>query len=157
MTDPPRKGVKLIMLHLSFFYHKYKRTKYHIYQSFSSCIDLIFTNQPNLVTDSGVHPWLHSNCHHQIVYAKFNFKVIYPPPYVRHIWHYNHEKSETINERVSILINTIINIMSNCLPDEAVTIDNRDPPWINDKIKNLIQTEKRLYKNYLKKIIMMYS
>ena len=61
--------------------------------------------------------------------------------------------------------------MSNCLPNEAVTIDNRDPPWINevvtidnrdppwinDKIKNLIQTEKRLYKNYLKKIIMMYS
>ena len=98
MTDPPRKGVKLIMLHLSFFYHKYKRTKYHIYQSFSSCIDLIFTNQPNLVTDSGVHPWLHSNCHHQIVYAKFNFKIIYPPPYVRHIWHYNHEKSESIRK-----------------------------------------------------------
>ena len=47
----------------------------HISQSFSSCINLLFTNQTNLVTDSGVHPSLHSNCHHQIVYAKFNLKI----------------------------------------------------------------------------------
>ena len=30
-----------------------------------SCIDLIFTSQNNLVTNSGVHSSLHSNCHHQ--------------------------------------------------------------------------------------------
>ena len=41
--------------------------------------------------------------------------------------------------------------MSNYVPNEVVTIDNRDSPQINDKIKNLMQTEKRLYKNYLKK------
>ena len=27
---------------------------------------LIFASQPNLVTESGVHPSLHTNCHHQI-------------------------------------------------------------------------------------------
>ena len=42
-----------------------------ILNSSSSCIDLIFTWQPNLVTDSGIHSSLHSNCHHQIVFAKF--------------------------------------------------------------------------------------
>ena len=42
---------------------------------------------------------------------------------------------KTINEKVSILTNTIINIVSNYAPNE-VTIDDRDPPWINDKIKN---------------------
>ena len=41
--------------------------------------------------------------------------------------------------------------MSNYVPNEVVTIDDRDPPSINDKIKNLVQTEKRLCKNYLKK------
>ena len=41
--------------------------------------------------------------------------------------------------------------MSNYVSNEVVTIDDRYPPWINDKIKNLIQSEKRLYKNYLKK------
>ena len=38
----------------------------HILES-SSCIDLIFTSQPNLITESGVHPSLHPNSHHQII------------------------------------------------------------------------------------------
>ena len=42
----------------------------HILQKSSSCIDLIFTNQANFVIDSGVHPSLHPNCHHQIVFSK---------------------------------------------------------------------------------------
>ena len=37
----------------------------------SSCIDLIFTSQPNLVMELGVRSSLHPNCHHQIVFAKF--------------------------------------------------------------------------------------
>ena len=36
----------------------------------SSCIT--FTSQTNLIKDSGVHSSLHQNCHHQIVFAKFN-------------------------------------------------------------------------------------
>ena len=39
----------------------------HISYTSLSCIDLIFTSQPNLITDSGVHSSLHPNCHHQIV------------------------------------------------------------------------------------------
>ena len=37
----------------------------HILESSSSCIDLIFLTQPNLVVEFGVHPSLHPNCHHQ--------------------------------------------------------------------------------------------
>ena len=33
----------------------------------SSCIDLIFRSQPNLIIESGVYPSLHPNCHHQVV------------------------------------------------------------------------------------------
>ena len=49
----------------------------HILNNSSSCIDLIFNSQPNLLIESGVHPSLHPNCH-QIVFAKFNFEI----------WHY---------------------------------------------------------------------
>ena len=42
------------------------------------------------------------------------------------------------------MTNTIINIICNYFPNKIVTIDDRDPPWINDKIKNLIQTEKKI-------------
>ena len=37
----------------------------HILNSSSSCIDLIFISQPNLVMESGIHSPLHSNCHHR--------------------------------------------------------------------------------------------
>ena len=39
----------------------------HILDNSKSCIDLIFTSQPNMIIDSGVHPSLHPNCHHQII------------------------------------------------------------------------------------------
>ena len=53
----------------------------HILPSSSSCIDLIFTNQPGLVINSGTHSSIHVNYHHQITYCKLNLKIKYPPPY----------------------------------------------------------------------------
>ena len=47
-------------------------THSHLLENISSCIDLIFTSQPNLVMDAGIHPSLPASCHHQIVYAKVN-------------------------------------------------------------------------------------
>ena len=79
--------------------------------------------------ESGVHSSLHQNCHHQIIYAKINFKVFYPPQYEREIWHYQHanvnqiqqaieqfywEKSFrnlNVNEIVSLFNKTIKNIL----------------------------------------------
>ena len=40
-----------------------------------SCMDLIFTYQPNLSDKSGTHFTLHPNCH-QIIYAKFDLEVL---------------------------------------------------------------------------------
>ena len=51
----------------------------HIIGKRSFCIDLTFTSQPNLVVESGVQSSLHQNCHHQIVFARFNLKVVFPP------------------------------------------------------------------------------
>ena len=50
----------------------------HLIGDFSSCIDLIFTSEPNLVRESGVHSSLHPNFHHQITYAKLSLKIYYP-------------------------------------------------------------------------------
>ena len=52
----------------------------HLLENSSSCIDLIFSNQPNLIMDSEVDRTLHSKCHHQIIYVKLNLKIEYPPP-----------------------------------------------------------------------------
>ena len=60
----------------------------HIKGKSESCIDLIFFSQPILVMSSGIHSSLHQNCHHQIIFAKFNLKVHYPSPYEREVWHF---------------------------------------------------------------------
>ena len=47
----------------------------HILENSRYCLDLLFTPQPNMVMDSGVHASLHPHCHHQIIFAKFDLKV----------------------------------------------------------------------------------
>ena len=52
----------------------------HFIGESKSCIDLIFTNQPNLFLETGVHPSLHEQCHHHIVFAKITADNLAPPP-----------------------------------------------------------------------------
>ena len=40
--------------------------------------------------------------------------------------------------------------MSNFIPNEIVPIDDRDPPWINIKIKSLIKNKTEYFKNGVK-------
>ena len=48
----------------------------HILYLSSSCTDLIFTLQPNLVMESEIHSHLHLNYHHQIIFAKLDLKQL---------------------------------------------------------------------------------
>ena len=72
----------------------------HIMQQSSSCIDLIFTNQPNTVMGSGVNSFLHLKCHHQIIYSKLNFKIEYPSPYIHKYWNYKSAETGLINRAI---------------------------------------------------------
>ena len=68
----------------------------HLTGNSSSCIDLIFSSHPNLAAESGVHSSLHSNCHHQIVFAKFNLNFFYPSSYEHEMWHCNKANTDLI-------------------------------------------------------------
>ena len=41
---------------------------------------------------------------------------------------------------------TVKNIISNYIPHETVTLDDRDPPWINKNGKQLILKKNEMYK-----------
>ena len=73
----------------------------HIMPNSSTCIDLVLTSQPNMVVESGIHSSLHSSCHHQIVFAKFNLKICYPPPYSREVWHFKEAKTNLIGRALN--------------------------------------------------------
>ena len=50
--------------------------------------------------ESGIHSSLHSNCHHQIVFAKFNLSIFYPPPYERTVWYCERANTELIRRAI---------------------------------------------------------
>ena len=43
-----------------------------------------------------------------------------------------------VNEKVSVFIETTINVMSHFVPNELITSDDRDQPWTSRYIKSLI-------------------
>ena len=55
------------------------------------------------------------------------------------------------NEKVSVLTKTLLNIMSNFIPNETILVDDRDPPWITRKLKSMIQEKNLFYKNQITK------
>ena len=86
MTQPQGKVIENISS--QFALHQVINEPTHIFESSSSCIDLIFTLQSNLITESGFHPSLHPNFHHQIIFVKVNRDIVFPPPYFGDVWHY---------------------------------------------------------------------
>ena len=94
----------------------------HILSNSASCIDSIFTSQPNLVMHSSVNPSLHPNCHHQIFSRKFNLTVFYLIK--RAIELFDWEKSLSnldVNKQVSVFNETIMNIFENFIPHKTIT------------------------------------
>ena len=89
---------------------------------------------------------LHPNCHHQIIYAKSNLKVHYPPPYERKVWYYKEADADLIQRSIEIFdldraftisnVNDIFDIctktsqntLSNFIPHQIITIDDKDSP-----------------------------
>ena len=53
----------------------------HVLESPSSYIDLIFTSQPNLINESGVHSSLRTSSQHQIIFFFFFVEVLYQSPH----------------------------------------------------------------------------
>ena len=133
----------------------------HLLSNSAPCIDLIFTSQPNLVMHSSVHSSLHPNCHHKIIFAKFNLFIFYPPPHKPLAWHYQQANTDLIkraielfdwekilsnlyvNKQVFVVNETIMNIFENFIPQETITCNDKDPPRMNKQIKTLI-TERKI-------------
>ena len=119
-----------------------------------------------MVTDSGVHASLHSNCRHQIIYAKFDSKMFHPQLYERTVWHFKHANSDHIKRVIEIsdcesalnnidqdpvFNSTIINSITNFITNETIICDDRYPPWMNSFMKHLILAEDNFWQKFVRK------
>ena len=55
-----------------------------------------------------------------------------------------------VNKQISIFNETILNIMKNFIPHETKIFNDQEPPWINNKVKTMIQGKNEIYQLYLK-------
>ena len=55
-----------------------------------------------------------------------------------------------VDKQVNILNDTLFNIYSNFVRRKVVTINDWDPPWINEEIKCKIKSKKKTFQQYLK-------
>ena len=97
-----------------------------------------------MVTESSVHPSLYCNSHHQIIFAKFNLEILYQTCYFCNIWHCQGGNTDllwraidmfdwdgafvntNVNEKVFNFNKTILNILSNFIKHETLTVDDKD-------------------------------
>ena len=57
---------------------------------------------------------------------------------------------KNVHQQVNIFNKTIINIFSNFIPNKLVTFDDKDPPWMTEKVKEKIKWKHKFYRDYLK-------
>ena len=108
---------------------------------------------------------MHSNFHRQIIFFKFNLKIHYPPSYERVVWEYDKANKalitkaidafdwdkklskKCVNDQVLLFNETLLNIMSNFIPNKFIIFDDREPLWLQKKIKNLTKYKNQIYKD----------
>ena len=142
----------------------------HIICHSKPCIDLVFTDQPNLFVKFGIHLSLHEQCHHQIIYGELSVKNPIPPPYIRKLWFYDiaditsirkslsmFSWQETFKEvrhsekQVEILNEVLLNICSNFIPNKLQKIKSNPLPWMTPNIKTFLRKKNRAFKSFLNK------
>ena len=135
----------------------------HLQTSNTSCIDLIFTDQPKLSVNPGVHASLHPICHDQIVHSSFNLNKFYTPPYQRLVWDYKKANLKNVNSinwerlfeqlginaQVAAFNEAILSVFRNYVLNKYITIDEKDLFWMNKNIKTNIKEKNAFCRKYI--------
>ena len=98
-----------------------------------------------------------------------NFQLPPPPSFERKIWHYDRanitlirrciscfpwsdvlNKNPDPNWQAETFTEILLNIMTNFIPNETITVKPRNPPWITKPIKTMLNKQSRLLKNFKK-------
>ena len=140
----------------------------HFLENSESCIDLIFTDQPNLLLNSGTHPSLFESCHHDIIHGSVNLNIPSPPPFKRRVWKYDQANVESLKsdmlqinwenefrgcnctEATDIFTKKFLSLCSSHIPNFEIRCNPKDPPWITDVVKEAIRRKHRVHRKFLK-------
>ena len=95
--------------------------------------------------NAGFYSTLPSNCYHQIVHSSFDLNIYYTH-------HINGEYAvikRLIRKRLEKPLIQLIRRVFDYLPNKYITVDDKDPEWMNEIIKSKIKIKNKLYKQYI--------
>ena len=58
--------------------------------------------------------------------------------------------NSNVEKQVNILNDTLFSIFSKFARSKVITVDDRDPPWINEEIKCKIKSKNKTFQKYFK-------
>ena len=59
-------------------------------------------------------------------------------------------QNKNIDDQHKLFNETVVNIDSNYIPNKFITCNDKDPPWLNDHIKQVFNLKHEIFKKYLK-------
>ena len=110
------------------------------------CIDLIFCDNLNIISNYGVDLSIFEKCHHNIIFGKINIRIPLPTSYVCEFWDYRKVNVKSIQKavhtfdwvkafgkhsvdgKVDVLSETLMNIFRNNIPNKKAKSNYCQPP-----------------------------
>ena len=130
----------------------------------TNILDLIITNNPRQIIESGVLNPI-DGLDHCPVYGKLNYTVKHNKIFTRNIWNYSTgnytelnnqlsqipwgmviNESDNIDDAVDMTTDLILQCCKNCIPNKTIKIHPRDKPGMTTKVKYLLSIARKLHK-----------
>lgn len=130
-----------------------------------SCIDLLFINNPSIISEVGTRPKIHDpKCDHKPIYAKVKCTLPRQQCYKRWVWDYkngDYDKfrwmllnapwydcyiTDNVDEIVNAWLDMFLSIAKKCIPHYECTIRPRDKDFMNSDIRKLMKERDRTHK-----------
>ena len=112
----------------------------HVVNNPFSCIDLIFCDNQNLISNHGADLSIYEKCHLNIIFGKLNIHILFPLSYVLEVSDYSKVSIENIqmavlifdwkkafenlavDEKVNLLNETLLNIFRNYISNKKTNL-----------------------------------
>ena len=66
-----------------------------------SCIDLLFCNNQNTISNYAADVSIFDKCHHNIIFGKVSIRGPLPPVYICEVWNYSEASVKNIKYEIS--------------------------------------------------------
>ena len=158
-------GLKLVQLVNSNNLFQVITEPTHIKPNSSTLLDLIITDSPGYITESGVSSPI-GDPYHCLIHCSINFNTAHQKCYSRLIWRYNFgdfnklnnnlinapwstmETFDEIDDYVHFFNTLFLNTCKEHIPTKLVTIRPNDEPWMHNSVRRALRRRNRAFRRW---------